>query len=155
MNRKFIVSLALLALILCVPSSALASKGPFKQQSWDIVSVLPSSVAVNQRIFREGDSVTVAINDEYPNLCYRPAPVNADVDLNLNQIILTDRAFLKKGGFCALIAKPESRTIDLGRLPTGTYELALQHEDGSQVTVDQFSVEAQSTSEMASVGGGI
>ncbi len=108
------------------PEMARASSDPI----WNVVPVEPQKVFV-EPLFQDGEVVHVDLQEWLPTTCYRRAPVVTDVDLIHHQVTLTDQAFVEEGVLCAMsISPPIKRTVEIGVLPAGSYELLISGSHG-------------------------
>lgn len=105
-------------------------------QAWAVVSRpvlvkhLPEKVFVPMG-FDDNDDVQIVLEGTFPDTCYKVGPVTAVVDRENRKILLQAQAYHYPNCWCIQVRVPYLKTVSLGVLPTGEYDLLMQEKDGA------------------------
>ncbi len=84
------------------------------------IEVVNSKVEAHS-VYDQGRKIEVTLEGNYPDSCFKPA--EAKVTRAGNEIFITDQAVVLENRLCTEALVPFQRTIDLGDLPRGIYDL--------------------------------
>ncbi|HAR41793.1 MAG TPA: hypothetical protein DCS07_04065 [Bdellovibrionales bacterium] len=140
MKLKTLAVLSGLLGIVAVSQVALGAEDLSGDGTWTKVRVEPVEARINP-VYDENEPVRIELAELFPNFCYRPAPVETRVEIETGRIVLTDFAFVRNGDFCTMAVRPHSRSVEVGVLPEGRYELWLADESGAEGKIGEFQVQ--------------
>ena len=92
-------------------------------------SIKPENVFVPTG-FDNNDNSQIVLAGNYANTCYKVGPTSASVDHDKRRITVDSQAYFFDGCFCAMVLVPYTKTIDLGILTAGQYDIFVQSEAG-------------------------
>jgi hypothetical protein len=118
MHRKTIA--ALFAAAFAFSSAARGDEGPPK-----IVPHVPERVFLPLG-FDDNDNAQVVLYGTYPDSCWKVAGSQARVDQAQRKIYVQDRALHYSGWACAEVISHYTKSVDLGPLPPGSYEILVE-----------------------------
>lgn len=81
--------------------------------------------------FDSNDHIQIVGEGLFNNTCYRPAPTTVHIDENMHQVLIGPVAY-EYPGFCTQVILPFQRTIDIGLLKAGVWEV-VQQADGTKL----------------------
>jgi hypothetical protein len=134
MRWIFLLSLAAVIAIVAYPSGGICYAD---DSGWTRVQIEPTTA----RASVTAGSVRVHLEEMLSNQCYRSAPVDNEVDLVNRRVVLNDYAFVRTGVMCPMMVTPISRSLDLGILPPGEWELWVTTSNGERGKTDEFVVQ--------------
>lgn len=105
----------------------------------DVVNMMPRWV-FSPAGFDNNDNAQIVLHSEYPNTCYKVGPTTHVVDPDAGKITIRDSAYFYDGFYCLMMLVPYQKTVDLGPVPAGTYDVVVEDEDGSPVRSGRLKV---------------
>ncbi len=125
MKRK-----SLVALMIAVPALALAV---------DVIDYAPSTVFTPVG-FDSNDNVQVVLDGTYPNTCYKVSEPSVKVDKAAGRVDVYDKALYYKGAICLYMLVPYYKTVNLGVLPEGQYNVFVHDKNQGEIKAGSIGV---------------
>lgn len=83
--------------------------------------------------FDSNDNSQLVLDGLFPNTCYKVSETSVIVDKANKRIDVKDKAYHYKGGVCLYMLVPYFKTVNLGMLPEGAYDVFV-HDRTAPVT---------------------
>lgn len=90
--------------------------------------------------FDNNDITQLTIAGQMRNTCFKAGPPEVRVDQEAKKIYVHDQAYYYSSGWCLQMIVPYVKTIDLGILAAGSYEIRVKKENGRYVKKGALSV---------------
>jgi hypothetical protein len=97
--------------------------------------------------FDSNDHSQIIVAGSYRNTCYKVAPDEATVDADKFKIYVRSRAYFYDGCFCAMVLVPYVKTIELGVLKAGKYDVYFEDATGAMKQTSSLNVAVSPTAE--------
>ncbi len=130
-------SLLLLSFLVCVVSAQAVVVGA---KPATLVPVLPRTVFVPTGFDNNDPNVSVVVEGEFPNSCYKVGPTKFVVDKSRKKIMISSQAIYQPSSFCLMMTVPYQKIIDLQFVPVGQYELSFVDSRGSAIKMGMLPV---------------
>lgn len=128
-----------------------------KMKKWIVLSLLmPMMAAAVEEInftpnqvfapvgFDNNDNAQIVLDGVFPNTCYKVADADVKIDKKRFKIEVREKALYYKGSVCLYMLVPYFKTLNLGVLAEGQYQIRVRQSDGRLVKAGRLEV-ARST----------
>ena len=112
----------------------------------DVIDYAPATVFAPIG-FDSNDNAQLILDGTFPNTCYKVGEANVKVDKTHMRIEVRDTALHYKGGVCLYMLVPYFKTVNLGVLSEGKYELVVMAKDGTATRAGSMDVSKATTTE--------
>ncbi len=140
MITKRRLSIGIIAFGLIAMGSMMNNASANSARLWKQVPVEPAGIAVKAQ-YSDLENVKLDVQEWFPNVCWRPGPITTNVDTEQRRVVIGDFAFYMEEGICPMVTHEATRSVDLGQLPPGEWELWILTENGRNEKAKEFVVQ--------------
>jgi hypothetical protein len=143
MNLKTTLKSFAVVALAALPSLANAQDAPVKP---NLINLPPQYVFAPQG-YDDNDNVQITISGDLPSTCFKSGPATAEVDAKQKTITIKNQSYFYSGCWCLYVSMPFTKTIDVGVLPAGEYNILVETKKGEALPRGKFFVRQASARE--------